>query len=737
MPRPIHRHAPLEVKEWNVEVEVKGQVAVTKTRQLFHNPSAQRLEGTFIFPVPKGAHVEKFSMEVNGKMQEAELLDADKARKLYEDIVRKARDPALFEYAGQALYKVRIFPIEPRADKEVRLRYVQILPKDGNLARYHYQLDLTKYSPKPIGTFSFKAEIDGGDNVVKTVYSPSHEVEIKRKGKNKVLVGMEEKDLAAKENLLLYFGLKGRGGEAVTLDLLAHRPDKDADGYFLLLVSPPAWDEIEGYEEPPKDVVFVLDSSGSMRKGKLEQAKKALDFCIDGLNPKDRFEVVRFSTEAEGAFGGLRTASAKAKKQADAFLEDIRAVGGTAIDEALEVAAEVLAEKADKARPAQVVFLTDGRPTVGPVDEKVILDRLGKRLDKVKAKIRVFCLGIGHDVNAHLLDRLVEKTGSAGEYALPEEDLEVKISRFYEKIARPVLSDLELEIDGPERVRKIYPRDLPDLFKGEQLVALGRYESGEDESVVKLSGSIAGKKVTYKLDASFPDKSKKNEFIPRLWAMRRVGYLLDEVRLRGETKELRDEITGLARKFGIVTPYTSYLILEDEERRGVPVARRSLPGGRTHFFSGPVTESLDSLAAPAPILKMEAERYLREKSGEAAVRGAASGLALKEAGGLADLAKAKSLAYSRTNNGRDDEAGLAFETTGPDSRIVEGKTFHRAGEVWIDDEARDDKDLEVEEVEFGSKEYFDLLAKDARLASWLSVGAQIDVFSEGKLYRVR
>jgi Ca-activated chloride channel homolog len=721
--RPIRQFLPLELRTQNVEVEIKDQVAVTKLHQVFYNPSDRRLEGTFIFPVPKGARIDKFSMEVNGKMQKAELLDAKKARKIYEDIVRKALDPALFEYAGQSLFKVRIFPIEPKKEKEVKIKYTEILERDGKMVRYLYHLNTKKYSSKPIKNLSMKIELETSEAEIKSVYSPSHEAEVKRHGKKRVVVGLEKKNMATDADFLLYYSLKDKGGSDIDLSVLTHKEDKDHDeGHFMLLLNPGAWDNKGSVI--PKDVVFVFDSSGSMRGKKIEQAKEALKFCVESLNEEDRFELIRFSTEAEPIFGKMVPAGEKNVKKAVKFIDSVRPIGGTAIEEALVEAASIISEKASDKRPTQVIFMTDGQPTIGAIKEDIILNSLRKKTSDSKSKIRVFCLGIGTNVNTHLLDKITEETNAASQYILPEENLEYKVSRFYAKISEPVLADLKLRIDGPDRVRGIYPKNLPDLFKGDQMVVLGRYEPGDKKGKITLEGTIRGKKKTFQYEAAFPKEKEGNSFIPRIWATRRVGYLLDEIRLRGEKKELKEEVARLARQYGIVTPYTSYLIIEDE--KDIPIARRSL-GRVAPGTAAPVTES--DLIVIEDKARIAYDSFRSEKSGEDAVRGAASSIALKDAEGISSFSAAKDLASA---GGKAAKKPIASE-----NRILDGKTFHLAGDLWIDDEARDDKDKKIEELKFASKEYFDFLEKHPELIKFLSLGANVDLLHQGKIIRCR
>ena len=721
--RPIRQFLPLELKTQNVEVTIKDQVAVTKLRQVFYNPSDQRMEGTFLFPVPKGARIDKFSMEVNGKMQKAELLDSAKARKIYEDIVRKALDPALFEYAGQSLFKVRIFPIEPKKEKEDPLNYTENVEREGKVVRYVYHLNTKKYSSKPIKDLSMKIDLETSEAEIKSVYSPSHETEIKRHGKRRVVVGLEKKNMATDADFLLYYSLKDKSESDIDLSVLTHKEDKeDEEGHFMVLLNPGAWDDKSSVI--PKDVVFVFDSSGSMRGKKIEQAKEALKFCVDSLNKEDRFELIRFSTEAEPIFGKMVSAGEKNRKKAVKFIDSVRPIGGTAIEEALVEAASIISEKASDKRPTQVIFMTDGQPTIGAIKEDVILNSLRKKTEGSKSKIRVFCLGIGTNVNTHLLDKITEETKAASQYVLPEENLEYKLSRFYAKISEPVLADLKLTIDGPNRVREIYPKNLPDLFKGDQMVVLGRYEPGGKKGKITLEGTIRGKKKTFEYGAVFPKKKEGNSFIPRIWATRRVGYLLDEIRLRGEKKELKEEVARLARKYGIVTPYTSYLIIEDE--KDIPIARRSL--GRIAPGSAAPIEEKELLAIEAEA-KIAYDSFKSEKSGEDAVRGAASGIALKDADALSSFSAAKDLAYAR---GKVTNKPIASE-----NRMLEGKTFHLAGDLWIDDEARDEKGKEIEKLKFASKEYFDFLEKHPELIKFLSLGANVDLFHQGKIIRCR
>ena len=747
-PRPQpYAFAPLEVNYTKTTVRITDQVAVTRIEQEFFNPNPARLEGTFIFPVPKGAHLDKFTMDIDGKTVEAELLSADKARGIYEDIVRKLRDPALLEYADRDVFKVRIYPIEPNSRKRITLTYTQILKSDDGLVGYTLPLNTDKFSAKSVKTVSVKVELET-KRPLKSIYSPSHAVEIKRDGPNRATVGYEASDVLPDADFALYFAPEK---DELGVNLLTHKTDGD-DGYFLLLVSPGM--DTKDQKVMPKDVAFVLDTSGSMAGKKLEQAKKALQFCVENLNHNDRFEIIRFSTEVEPLFDKLVEANKQNRAKADDFIKDLKPIGGTAIDDALKKAlalrtpfrkdelpeSQASSEDSkvrdlynsslrDGGRPLVVIFLTDGRPTIGTTDEDAIVANV-KRANE--GRTRVFCFGIGRDVNTHLLDKITEETRAVSQYVLPEEDLEVKVSNFFAKIKEPVLANPTVKFTGDTRVTKLYPAPLPDLFRGDQIVLAGRY-SGNGDSAVILEGTVNGKSRHFTYKVKFPRTADDHEFIPRLWAMRRVGFLLDEIRLRGENAELREETTELARKYGIVTPYTAYLIVEDEDRRRVPLAAQSLP----RLYS-------DQAARREATANWDA--FKRDKDGDKALAGARYGYELKNAAVPAAAAVSGSLEAERalgfgggsmTSTATPAEESKArlmqFSQRG---QFIAGKNFYQNDKQWVDADAQKLQNAKRHRIQFNSKEYFTFTAKERRALPWLAIGQNVQFVLDDTLYEI-
>ena len=489
-PHPLPVPFPLEVVYHNVDVRIDGQLAVTKIDQSFYNPSHHQLEGFYIFPVPKGAVISNFTMVINGKESTAELLDADKARKIYEDIVRQMRDPALLEYSEQNIFKLRIFPIEPRSEKKISISYTQVIESDNNLFEYIYPLNTEKFSAKPLKNVSVKVDLKS-EKKLKNIYCPTHEVDIVNKSDYHSIISYEDENTKPDIDFKLYFS---KNASRVGLSVLTYKKYKE-NGYFFMSASPSLDIDNSGIEE--KDITFIIDVSGSMSGDKLEQAKKALQYCVNNLNTDDRFEIIKFSTEAYALFKNLESANKNNRKKAKDFINDLQAIGGTNIEEAFELASNNYRKSS---RPHFVVFLTDGKPTIGETNDEKLIKAI---LKKNKSNSRVFTFGIGDEINTHLLDKITEETNAWRTYVSDEEDIEVKVSNFYDKIQSPVLSDLKINFGKNVEVFQTYPKDLPDLFKGSNLLVFGRYK-GKGLAKITVSGNLKEKEKSSLLLLIFP-----------------------------------------------------------------------------------------------------------------------------------------------------------------------------------------------------------------------------------------
>ena len=707
MPRPDARVAtpfPLSVKYHHVDVTIANGVAHTSVDQEFYNPTGARLEGTYIFPLPGGV-VSDFAMEIDGKLTRAEMLDATKARGIYEEIVRSMRDPALLEYIGKGAFKVRIFPIEPRSSKRVKLSYSELVRSDNGLHAYTYGLNTEKFSAAPLEDVSIRVNIES-DRGLKTIFCPTHEVEIRRKANNAAVVGFEAKQVKPDQNFVLYYSTDDQG---VGLSVLPHHPAGE-DGYFLLTVTP-AYDS--GGRALPKDITFVVDTSGSMAGAKMEQAKRALEFCLKNLHPDDRFEIIRFSTDAEALFDGLTTASRANVTRAQKYVDELQPIGGTNSEEALTLALK--SNEDASPRPKVVIFITDGKPTIGETDE----ERLVAKVKRANARaMRVFTFGVGDDLNTHFLDKLTEATRAARTYVGENENLEVPVSSFFEKIKSPVMVDVAIEFGSGLKVTQTYPRDLPDLFKGSQLVVVGRYTG--TGGTVTLTGTVDGRRVSMPYSASFPTRTDENELIPPLWAAQRIGYLLDEIRLHGEEKELVDEATRLARRFGVVTPYTSYLIMEDEQRR---VAANTLR---------PEHQTLNAVAPAAKLGERMKGDYdaMRRKAGAPSVQASKEVEALKNAQNSAQINQGSSRMNYKDSKGKSQNLGAQMKN-------VQGRAVYQVGDDnWVDSQLQSTRRANAKRIQFASPAYFELLSKEPQAAPFLALGRNVNFVLKDQVYEV-
>lgn len=704
---------PLETRLTKVETAIVEQMATTSIEQVFYNPGDRQLEGFFLFPVPKDVVINKFTMFINGKETEAELLDAAKARQIYEQIVRRVEDPALLEYYQQGLFRVRIFPIMPKSEQRIRLTYSETLIKDNGTIEYAFPLNTQKYAAKPIEELSFKITVEGNEKI-KNIYCPSHEVEIIRKGDKNATVGFEVKNARSDRDFQLYYNMdKSKVGMSLLTQHVAGE-----DGYFFLNLSPglAASEEIVA-----KDIVFVFDKSGSMAGEKMDQGKKALQFCIENLNKGDRFEIIPFSTEASSLFGEVREYTDANKKQARTFIDELRPVGGTNIDEAFQMA--LASQKSQKDRPFFVIFLTDGKPTIGETDEEALLKKIRAQN---KDNVRIFTFGIGNDLNTHLLDKLTEASRGYRSYVLPDEDIEIKVSDFFAKASSPVLTDLRIEFDKNVRISEVYPKQLPDLFRGGTLSLMGRFQ-GEGKCKITLVGKVNGKEQRFEYEVEMKKNRTEHKFIPDLWASRAVGYLLDQIRLHGESKELVEEVTRLAKKHGIITPYTSYLILEDERQlaNNNQVRRDNLL--LQPRANAPITE--DRLVREELEMQRGSSNE-KAKSGSGSVRASEQNKAFAQSSNAADTKKNSLEAWNGSGN-----ANLA-----QDIANVQGRAFYLNNNQWIDAniqplETKEGKNLKINRIKFGSDAYFKLLQQPEN-AELLALGRNVRFAQGNQVYDI-
>jgi Ca-activated chloride channel family protein len=571
---------PLGMLSHQVSVAIEDQVAVTEVEQVFRNHTKQVLEATYIFPVPKGASVRQFSTWINGKETPGEMLEADKARKIYTEIVSRTMDPALLEYIGNNLLRVKLHAIPALSDQKIKISFTSLATSDHGMVEYVYPMRTDGRAVKTLEKFALTVQLKS-QHAIQNIYSPTHNITLVRPNDKTATVKFEKDQALLDKDFQLYYT---SSTQDVGVTALTHRPDPQNPGYFMLLAAPRV--ELSKEQVIPRDMVFVLDTSGSMKGKRMTQARNALKYCLSHLNPKDRFALIDFSTTVRLYKQDLLDATEANVAEATKWVEKLQANGGTAIDAALAKALALRTK--DESRPFTVVFFTDGEPTVGETNPAAILKNVTQ---KNTASTRIFTFGVlgTDDVNVTLLDRLAEETRGVSTYVRDTEDIEAKVSSLYSKISNPVLSNLKMSVSKNFRLSEVYPPNLPDLFHGTQLVVLGRFD-GEGPATIKLTGNVGKEVKEFVYELKFPDKTgDERAFVEDLWARRKVGYLLDQIRINGDKKELVDEVILLAKRYGITTPYTSYLIVTD----------KAVNQGRAGFgFGGGGAEAPAALARP-------------------------------------------------------------------------------------------------------------------------------------------
>ncbi len=693
-PTPVPIHSSYKVRSVDVQGTLRDQAAQIQISQVFQNTGSATLEARLVFPIPDSAAISGLVLLADGKELTGRLLKKDEARRYYEEIVRRQRDPALLEFMGQGLYQTSVFPIPPQAERTVEIRYTQLLRKDQGLIDLQLPIGVSgRHSQQPVENLNVTLRVEATESI-KTLYSPTHALEVSRPDETHAICKLALHGVAQPDDFRLLYGTQNG---LVGMNIVSYRPHDNEDGYFVLLASP----EVRRDEAKriAKTVVFVCDRSGSMSGKKIDQAKESLKFLVNQLQPGDVFNIVAYDSAIESFRSELQKVDEPTVKAALSFVDGLYAGGGTNIDGALQTALKMLN---DASRPGYVLFLTDGLPTVGESNEMKIAAN-ARQANATHA--RLFCFGVGYDVNSRLLDRLANDLRGQSAYVKPNESIETHVAALTAKISSPLLTELALsiEFDAPPPVgtaagiSRLYPRQLTDLFQGEQLVVVGRYKTG-GAAKVSLSGVAAGEKKLFVFPAQFAAKSldESNGFVEKLWAMRRIGEIIGELDLKGHNQELVDELVQLSTRHGILTPYTSFLADEN-----VNLADRAQNARRAAEATQLQLRVTDGKAG---VRQRELKGYYQRAPAGQPLSGPAV------PGGAAATGLAGVVAFDAQGEARNVQT----------VRNVGQKTFFRKDRQWHDSSVRPEQLKQVIRIKQFSREYFDLAAShDGRLAQYL------------------
>ena len=533
-----------------VQVTVTGRAARVTVEEWFRNSGPMLNEASYLYPLPGEAVFSDFSLWQGDRELKGEPMDAVQARAIYEEIVRRKRDPALIELAGHGLLRARVFPIAPGETRKITLRYTQMLDRVGDAWRFRYTAGT---GPGAAASSSFRMDVDSGARFGDP-YSPTHRLTTSR-DHDRINITLGDATQRTGD-LELFLPL---AHTLVGMSLVTSQPVGD-DGFFMLLLAPGTVAQASAVH---RDLVAVLDVSGSMSGDKLEQAKAALAQLLGTLRAGDRFRVVTFGSGVRRYAEGWTEVAGDHVQAAQEWVRRLDTAGGTNIAGALT---EAFAQPPAEGGLGVVVFLTDGMPTVGETDP----ERIAEQAERGHGPFRVFAFGIGYDVNTYLLDRLTERARGVTEYIQPGGDIEQAVGSLAAKVASPVLTDLAVHADGVE-LYDLQPGSLSDLFGGDELVVFGRYRSaGTGERSVTVTGRRNGHEERFSTAARFGSgggggggaEQTNVDYIQQLWAARKAGALAREIRLHGPNAEIVAELKRLALRYGILTEFTSYLVQE-------------------------------------------------------------------------------------------------------------------------------------------------------------------------------
>ena len=694
----------LQAQETKVNIDHRKGIIITTSIQTFYNQSNKKLGGQFVFPLPPQADPNNLSFSQNGQAIFPQKLSEEEAFAFIKTQVEQQETPALLEVYGQDLYVITLESLQPYKDTNIKVVYSEPLIQKESIFEYVYPIDLYQSNRIPIAEAAFEVKIESS-HLLRNIYSPTHPIESAFPETNKGICSFEATDFVPTCDFAIQFST---GGGDLGANMLAFREVQTKDGHFYLEISPAT--EMKTLEIVEKDITFVLDCSGSMVGEKMEQARRALTFCVENLNPNDRFNIVTFSTDAMSLYSKPKTFNENTLLDARAYINSLKATGGTNMEAALKLALNI--DKEEK-RPFMVVFITDGKPTIGVTKVEPLI-KLIKDINVNKAKI--FTFGIGDDLNTRLLQRIVEATKAHLTYIGTNEDIELKISSFYTKVSSPVLTDVTLKIEG-SHPETIYPENLPDLYMGNPLLIFGKYAENPATKLTIQGKMKNGQTRQFDYNLQF-NESPDNDFIPPIWASRRIGSILDEMR-KGtgnavKDNKLKTELATLARKYGILTPYTIHLTAMEEKNDP------KLPNllSQNNFDDDLLTTT-----------KTTYQQMLKEEEGASSVQSSRAVNKMIQVNNLWEIAPAQ----DKLNLLDKKEQTIYFAQQ---IKTMGGIALYQTKNGWMDSKLTTDSQV-TQKLVFNSAAYYQLLMEQPDLSDYFAIGKNVDFIFEDQYYQVR
>ncbi len=586
---PDGRNEPLTLGYHRVSVEIRDQIARTTIEESFVNHTASRLEGIFHFPLPQDASISGFGMWIGNELVEADVVEKQRAREIYETILRERRDPGLLEWTSGNLFKARVFPIEAHSEKRVKITYTQVLPLRGDKYRFNYGLRSDLLTMKPLRELSLNVTISSA-LPLKEVTCTTHPARTQLTA-NSATVEFAAQDYSPTRDFEVVCQVDSKQSEVVVI------PHRRGDvGYLLVQLMPPGaegtWQREVLPEGAPLNLVLLCDTSGSMDSEKRRQQKEVVATILAALSPRDRFQMAVTDVRTDWTHGTLRIAGSSAEPLEPTaeiiqavcdFLDQRISLGWTNLD----IAYETVLRQATPG--SHIIYIGDGIVTAGDRNPQSFAKRLAKRVTDTFEKNpadtpALHAITVGNTSDLTVLRGIAANGGSVRSVA-GEQTPQLVATELLNELAQPGLRDLQVEFRGV-KVAALYPERLPNIPAGTQQIMVGRYlpEGRQQAGEVIVTGKRGSETVRYTARINFADAEAGNSFIPRLWGRGHLDHLLAQ----GTSAAIREQIVALSEEFHIITPYTSLLVLEsdaDRERFGVK-RRFEMRDGERFFQDG-------------------------------------------------------------------------------------------------------------------------------------------------------
>lgn len=581
----------LEIKEHHVQVIIEDGYAITRVEQVFHNPHSQDLEAMYSFPVPEKGAVAEFTLWIDGKPVNGEVLEKKEARKVYEEEKAAGRDAGLTEKDEYKTFEISVSPVRAGQDTRIRLVYLQPAHMDTGIGRYVYPLEeggvderklaFWTANKKVKGQFSFNLEVKSAYPVeaLRVPSEPGARVSQGQNGEWKVLIGnrtamtanngQQAQVAQASElpqqtvngqavytldkDLVVYW--RHKQGLPGSVDLVAHKSEAGKRGTFMMVVTP--GDDLKPIASG-KDWVFVLDISGSMQ-GKYATLADGVKRALKKMRPDDRFRIVLFNNSASELTSGYVNATPENISRYSGKVASIKPNQGTNLYAGVKEGLDLL----DADRTSAIILVTDGVANVGETRQRAFIELLKKK------DVRLFTAIMGNSSNRPMLDAMTKASHGFAVSVSNSDDIVGQILTMSSKVTHEALHGVKLKIKGV-KTADVEPQVIGSLYRGQQLVVFGHYW-GSGLADVNLSGQISGRDVNYRTSFNFPAIASENPEIERLWAFAAIEGMMEDINNFGEKADIKQAVTDIGVEYGLVTNYTSMIVMREEEfaRRGI------------------------------------------------------------------------------------------------------------------------------------------------------------------------